>query len=288
MSDLGRELINQMILVIFVEEVWVTGVLRSHPDWEEEDPAVSSSQGGQAGRRRPFYGRDPDGPVGGCPWAGSLLRLLTHRESPHSCSWLPGHACFELLLQRPSDERHKPALFSDPWCSSEGLWWKGPHSHTPSILALPSLWTLEENLFFWPLLSQLHWFVVFPLFFFFFIPFQLALLVWLVLWTKITYSPIHLWIGAWALEWHRYEVQSSLRCCISQDGLGSAIVIIPNLSGLNPKGFISLLCVMSIVGWLGAVLQITFRDLDGRHSHHLVHHWYGNKRKGTWQITHFL
>lgn len=168
MSDLGRELINQMILVIFVEEVWVTGVLRSHPDWEEEDPAVSSSQGGQAGRRRPFYGRDPDGPVGGCPWAGSLLRLLTHRESPHSCSWLPGHACFELLLQRPSDERHKPALFSDPWCSSEGLWWKGPHSHTPSILALPSLWTLEENLFFWPLLSQLHWFVVFPLFFFFY------------------------------------------------------------------------------------------------------------------------
>lgn len=125
-------------------------------------------------------------------------------------------------------------------------------------------------------------------FFFFLIPFQLALLVWLVLWTKITYSPIHLWVGAWALEWHRYEVQSSLGCCISQDGLGSAIVIIPNLSGLNPKGFISLLCVMSIVGWLGAVLQITFRDLDGRHSHHLVHHWYDNKRKGTWQITHFL
>lgn len=188
MSDSGHELINQVILVIFVEEVWVTGVLRSHPDWEEEDPAVSSSQGGQAGRRRPFYGRDPDGPVGGCPWAGSLLRLLTHRELPHPCSWLPGHACFELLLQRPSDGRQKPAHFSAPWCSSEGLWREGPHSHTPSVLALPSLWTLDRK--FVLLTSAVSTALIYCLssFFFFFIPFQLAVLVWLVLWTKITYS----------------------------------------------------------------------------------------------------
>ena len=211
MSDSGRELINQMILVIFVEEVWVTGVLRSHADWEEEDPAVSSSQGGRAGRRCPFYGRDPDGPVGGCSWAGSLLRLLTHREKGwsrlthvHGYQVVPALSCFFRDLpmggrSQPSSQPHGAALKG---CDGRDLIPILP----PYLLCLLfELWT--ENFFFWPLLSQLHWFVVFPLFFFFFfIPFQLALLVWLVLWTKITYSPIHLWIRAWALEWHRYEV----------------------------------------------------------------------------------
>lgn len=201
MSDSGCELTHQMILVIFVEGVGVTGVLRSHPNLRGRRSS-SEQQPGKLSQVEmpPSPGKALHGPVWSCPWVGSKPRLLAHRDQSwsdlthaHGYPVVPASSWFfwEPVMGGTSQLSPWP-----PGHSSGGLWERDLISTPPGcwLWLHFELWT--ENLFLWPLLSQLHWYFVFNLC----LSFQLA---WVVLWTKIIYPAIHSWIRAWALEWHR-------------------------------------------------------------------------------------
>ena len=115
MSDSGRELINQKILVSFFEEVWVRGCWEAILIWGEENPAVSSNQDGQARRRHPNHRRDPGCLSLGFPEAGSLTR------------W-----CWEKLKAGGEEDDSGwdgwtalPTQWTWVWVNSGSWWWRG-------------------------------------------------------------------------------------------------------------------------------------------------------------------